>query len=195
MKITNHIQQNIRTLFVIMSVVLISWGNIQKVKGQDNAYILPNGPYSTDPEIQMILEMLLPSDLTSQIFSTNKVLYDRIYIPISFEGMFIVEVFDKATNLTGLSYTEGYTLANELLLESGQTISTVGGLVNATGKNLYYAAPSDAINMSYWGSPYFNTTTFSSLNTKEFLTSNILPEDFPFTLFNGNNLQIPGRNA
>ena len=190
MKITNHIQQNIRTLFVIMSVVLISWGNIQKVKGQDNAYILPNGPYSTDPEIQMILEMLLPSDLTSQIFSTNKVLYDRIYIPISFEGMFIVEVFDKATNLTGLSYTEGYTLANELLLESGQTISTAGGLVNATGKNLYYAAPSDAINMSYWGVPYFSPDAFSSSDAEELLTSTILPGDYPLTLFNGNNLQM-----
>ena len=90
MKAMNLIHRNIRTLFVIMSVITLAWGNVQKVKGQDNAYILPNGPYSTDPEIQMILEMLLPSDLTSQIFSTNKVLYDRIYIPISFEGMFIV---------------------------------------------------------------------------------------------------------
>ena len=186
----NLIHRNIRTLFVIMSVITLAWGNVNEVKGQESTFIFPNGPYSADPEIQMLLEMLLPSDLTSQIFLSNKVLYDRIYIPITFEGMHIVEVFDKATNLNGMAYTEGYTLANEILLESGQTINTVGGLSNAYGKNLYYAAPSDAINMTYWGAPYFDATSFSSTNAENLLKSVLLPEDYTTTLFNGTSLQM-----
>ena len=185
----NLIHRNIRTLFVIMSVITLAWGNVNEVKGQD-IYIFPSGVYSDDQDIMEMMQFIIPADFAPQIFQGTSALYDIAYTQLLLGEEFGFYAFEKIINLEHLPFTEGYKIAMGGNLAPGLTISSQGGLVNAAGKNLYYAAPSDAINMSYWGSPYFNTTTFSSSDVEELLTTTLLPEGYPFTLFNGNNLQM-----
>lgn len=185
----NLIHRNIRTLFVIMSVITLAWGNVNEVKGQD-IYIFPSGVYSDDQDIMEMMQFIIPADFAPQIFQGTSALYDIAYTQLLLGEEFGFYAFEKVINLEHLPFTEGYKIAMGGNLAPGLTISSQGGLVNAAGKNLYYAAPSDAINMSYWGSPYFNTTTFSSSDVEELLTTTLLPEGYPFILFNGNNLQM-----
>ncbi|MBO5960339.1 MAG: hypothetical protein J6P99_00620, partial [Paludibacteraceae bacterium] len=189
MKITNHIQQNIRTLFVVMSVITLAWGNVQKVKGQD-IYIFPSGVYSDDQDIMEMMQFIIPADFAPQIFQGTSALYDIAYTQLQLGEDLAFYGFEKITNLKNLPYTEAYKATSGGILIPGMTISSQGGLSNAHGKNLYYASPSDALNMTYWGMPYFNATSFSSTNAENLLKSELLPENYTTILFNGTSLQM-----
>ncbi|MBO7258835.1 MAG: hypothetical protein J6U94_02070 [Paludibacteraceae bacterium] len=187
MKITNHIQQNIRTLFLIMSVVLISWGNVQKVKGQfPQIKIFSNG---IQPAELQILETFFPTNFYSITFSEGVPCFDYIIFPLA-DGSDIQFLVFKSTFEMGSTPQHYYKMVGEIpiTVTLPNTLFTKLNPLDFTNKSIYYIETNS--NVQWISNTYFNTTTFSSLNTKEFLTSNILPEDFPFTLFNGNNLQM-----
>ena len=192
MKITNHIQQNIRTLFVIMSVLIMAWGNVNEVKGQS---ITPDG---INPSAYAVLENFLPTNMRSIIYDSNKkATCDKLLISLQlpssafgFEGgVPYILVFEPNKDLKYNSTpgSENWFVLLQRFKLTEQSIVSSGALNDAAGQVIYYSA--NFADMSAFGLPYITSYGILPAESDELISPH-LPDDYLTTFYNSSKKAI-----
>ena len=193
MKITNHRQQNIRTLFVIMSVITLAWGNVKEVKGQ---YISIT-PTSIYPNSYAALANLLPPNIWNTIYdSSRKATYDYVLISIVLNDIYAsalgweanvpyIIVFEQNKKLKYESTpgSEEWFVLTQRVQLNNQTIIPSGILSNAAGKSFYYDSSNYPGGMDAFGVPYITPAGIIPNSASTWLETK-LPVDYLQTLYN-----------
>ena len=190
----NLIHRNIRTLFVIMSVITLAWGNIKEAKGQA---ITPDGIY---PSSYAALASLLPANMWEVIYdASGKATCDKVLIAATLpepyastlgfeaEKPYLV-VFEHNRNLkyNSTSGSEEWYVSSKSVKLTENTIISSGALNNSAGQVLYYAPTNYSGGMNAFGFPYITSTGITPATASSLITPK-LPYDYLQTIYNATN--------
>ena len=190
----NLIHRNIRTLFVIMSVITLAWGNVQKVKGQS---ITPDGIY---PSAYAALASLLPADMWDVVYdASGKATCDKLLIAailpepyasaLGFEvGIPYLIVFEHNKNLKYNSTpgSEEWYVSSKSVKLTENTIISSGVLNKSAGQVLYYAPTNYTGGMNAFGFPYITASGIIPASASALITPK-LPSDYLQTIYDTTN--------